>query len=373
MPFLFTAALDTSCPAIAGGARIDQLDRCGHYARWEEDLEEARALGVDALWYGPPYYRTHLAPDHHDFECVEEPLARLRALGVDVIAELCRFGVPSWLAGFGDPAFPVLFADHARAFARRFPWVRCYTPVSETLTCAVRSALTGEWNDAAHDDASFVRVLRNLCMAHELAVEAILVERPDAVFVHRETLPRAPEGRSKKSPRWSAIRPLALDLMLGHELAPGAAAFLQEHGVPSNDLSYFRERRAEGRRWLAVSDAALDTAGRSELAAGCVERYGAPLLIPASLPAPVAPAAHLRAECDRTLSLRGTLARVHGFAWPALLDSVSWEHGASVRANAVRADGLLGLDRTRSEAGAEFAALARRWRPAFRVPLAAQR
>jgi len=373
MPFLFAAALDSSCPAIAGGTRIDQLDRCGHYARWEEDVEQARALGVDALWYGPPYYRTHLAPDHHDFTCVEEPLLRLRALGIDVIAELCRFGVPSWLAGFGDPAFPVLFADHARAFARRFPWVRCFTPVSETLACASRSALTGEWNDAARDEGTFVRVLRNLCLAHELAVEAILAERPDAVFVHRETLPAAPAGRPDGALRWSAVRPLALDLMLGHELAPGAGAFLQAHGVPSNELSYFRERRAEGRRWLAVSDAALDAAGRSELAAGCIERYGAPLLLAAALPAPEDAAAHLRDECERTLALRAALARVHGFAWPALLDHVGWERGASVRGNAVRGEGLLTMSREHSRAGHAFQELARRWGPAFRVPLAAQR
>ena len=373
MPFLFAAALDTSCPAIAGGARIDQLDRCGHYARWDEDLELARSLGVDTLWYGPPYYRTHIAPDHHDFECVEEPLARLRALGIDVIAELCRFGVPSWLDGFGDPAFPVLFADHARAFARRFPWVRCFTPVSEILTCATRSALTGEWNEAARDEGAFARVLRNLCMAHELAVEAILAERPDAVFLHRETLPTAPAGRPKDALRWTAVRPRALDLMLGHELAPGAGAFLQRHDVPSNELSYFRERRAAGRRWLTVTDASLDGAQRSELAAGCIERYGAPLLMAATLPAQGDIAAHLRAECDRTLALRGTLSRVHGFAWPSLLDHVSWTRGASVKKNTVHAEGLVSLARARSAAGHEYEMLARRWRPAFRVPLAAQR
>ena len=58
-------------------------------------------------------------------------------LGVEVIADLCRFGVPSWLGGFQDPAFPVLFAEYARAFARRFPWVRCFTPVSDILQCAI--------------------------------------------------------------------------------------------------------------------------------------------------------------------------------------------------------------------------------------------
>ena len=366
MPFLFAAAIDTSCPTLAGGARVDQLDRGGHYARWEEDFELARALGVDALWYGPAYYRTHLAPDHHDFACVEEPMARLRALGIDVIAELCRFGVPSWLGGFQDPAFPVLFAEHARAFARRFPWVRCYTPVSEVLTCAAASALSGDWNECARDDASFVRALRNLCLAHELAVEAILAEQPDAVFVHRETAAARPAAgmEAGDGARWHALRFAALDLMMGHELAPGVGAYLQRHGVPVHELSFFRERRAAGRRWLGVS---------VEIAAAGLARYGAPLFPVASLPAGADPAALVRTECEGTLALRGTLAKVHGFAWPALTHTVGWERGASVLGNAVRDNGLGTLTREVSAAGDAFAMLVRRWRPAFRVPLAAQR
>jgi beta-glucosidase/6-phospho-beta-glucosidase/beta-galactosidase len=55
----------------------------------------------------------------------------LQTSGIEVMADLCHFGVPSWLGGFQDPAFPVLFAQYARAFARRYPWVRYFTPVNE--------------------------------------------------------------------------------------------------------------------------------------------------------------------------------------------------------------------------------------------------
>jgi beta-glucosidase len=292
-----------------------------------------------------------------------------------VIAELCRFGVPSWLGGFQDPAFPVLFAEHARAFARRFPWVRCYTPVSETLVCATASALTGEWNDAVRDEGTFVRVLVHLCRAHELAVEAILAERPDAVFVHRERVPIPPPSALDAAAglRWSAVRPLGLDLMLGREFPAGAGAWLQRHGVPSNELSFFRERRAVGRRWLAASDVGADAAGRGDLSAGVLARYGIPLLVLAAPAGDADRAALLAEEGARTVALRRTYARVHGFAWPALTDAVGWERGASVRANAVHADGLLSLARTRTAAGEAYARLAREWRPPFRVPLAAQR
>ena len=52
--------------------------------------------------------------------------------------------------------------------------------------------------------------------------------------------------------RLNGLKHLSLDLTLGHELAPGMARFLNEHGVTSNDLSFFRERRAVGQRWLGV-------------------------------------------------------------------------------------------------------------------------
>src|ERR671933_1971071 len=94
-----------------------------------------------------------------------------------------------------------------------------------------------------------------MCMAHELAVEAILAERPDAVIVQSESVEHFhPAGRAAaaESERWNALKFLALDLTLGRELAPGMAGYLNAHGVTSNDLSFFRERRAAGQRWLGM-------------------------------------------------------------------------------------------------------------------------
>ena len=52
------------------------------------------------------------------------------------IVDLCHFGVPDWIGNFQNPDFPKLFADYARAFAERFPWVQLYTPVNEMFICA---------------------------------------------------------------------------------------------------------------------------------------------------------------------------------------------------------------------------------------------
>ena len=190
-PFLFATGVENSYPTIAGGVRIDQMDKCGHYARWEEDFALVRESGLNALRYGPPYYRVHTAPNTYDWDVCDAQMQRLRELELTVIADLCHFGVPSWLGGFQDPAFPVLFAEYARAFAHRYPWIRHFTPVNEIFIAANFSALKGWWNECEKSDRAFVRAIRNLCMAHELAVEAILSERPDAIIVQGDrALPR---------------------------------------------------------------------------------------------------------------------------------------------------------------------------------------
>ena len=254
-PFLFATGVENSYPTIAGGVRIDQMDKCGHYARWEEDFALVRESGLNALRYGPPYYRVHIAPNTYDWDVCDAQMQRLRELEITVIADLCHFGVPSWLGGFQDPAFPVLFAEYARAFARRYPWIRHFTPVNEIFVAASFSALEGWWNECETSERAFVRAMRNLCMAHELAVEAILSERPDAIIVQGESIEHfhAGPGAQMTAERMNGLAHLSLDLTTGHELALGMARFLNEHGVTSNDLSFFRERRAVGQRWLGVT------------------------------------------------------------------------------------------------------------------------
>ena len=379
MTFLFGTTIDSGYPTVAGGHRIDRMDLCGHYARWEEDFGLVRELGLDTLRYGPAYYRVHVAPDVYDWETCDEPMRRLRELGITVVADLCHFGVPTWLGGFQDPAFPVLFAEYARAFARRYPWVRHFTPVNRIHTAATRSALPGEGNEREASDGAYVRALRNLCMAHELAVETILGERPDAIIVQTESLERChPAGRdaAREAEHRNALWQLGLDLTLGHELGPRMAGFLNAHGVTSNDLSFFRERRAHDRRWLGIAFAPeheqrvaasgrVSTARRAlgfrRLASEAWRRYRLPLFVAETGRAGRYALPWLRAQWDDTLALRAAGVPISGFAWHSLTDQVSWRRDglASVR---VQASGLLDLRRRERPVATTYRELATKWR-----------
>jgi beta-glucosidase/6-phospho-beta-glucosidase/beta-galactosidase len=382
---LFCTGIENSYPTLPDGRRIDQMDKCGHYARWEEDFGLVREQGLQALRYGPPYYRTHAGPGRFDWSYADEPMQRLRDLRIEVIADLCHFGVPSWLHGFQDEAFPVLFADYARAFARRYPWVRYFTPVNEIFVAASFSALRGWWNECLTGDASFVRAMRNLCMAHELAVEAILAERPDAIFVQSESLERFhPIGKSshRATSHLNAIRFLSLDLTLGHELAPGMAAYLNQNGVTSNDLSFFRERRAIGQRWLGLdfyptcehrvaSTGRCTTARRGHgflsLATEYYQRYHLPLFhCETNRVSPLA-VDWLHSQWRDILQLKALGIPVMGFTWYSLIDQIDWQYGLRIERNAVHPVGLYDLSRRPRPVAAAYRDIVGGWQ-AGRLP-----
>jgi beta-glucosidase len=386
-PFLFTTGIENSYPTIAGGTRIDQMDKCGHTGRWAEDFALVQASGLNALRYGPPYYRTHLGPGTFDWSQADAQMERLRELGVTVIADLCHFGVPDWLGSFQNPAFPVLFANYARAFASRYPWVRHYTPVNEIFICANFSALQGWWNECEASEGAFVRAIRNLCMAHELAVEAILGPRPDAIIVQGESIehfePRGVDAAAVAA-RWNALKCLSLDLTMGHSLAPGMLALLSEHGVTSNDLSFFREQRAVGQRWLGVDyyptcEHVVSSTGRVQTARTTAigfralvtqyyERYRLPIFHCETNRVSEHAVAWLDQQWADILALRSAGIPVMGFTWYSLTDQIDWQHALRVERNDLHRVGMFDLKRQIRPVGRRYQEIIRQWRPLLDVP-----
>ena len=383
LPFLFATAIDGGYPVLPDGERQDQADRCGHYGRWEEDFALVRALALTALRYSPSYYRVHVAPGEYDWSSCDAPMRRLAELGVAVIADLCHYGAPGWLRGFQDPAFPLQFAEYARAFAQRYPMVRHFAPVHEIFVTARRSALEGRWNDGSASEGAFVRTVRNLCMAHELAVEAILDLRPDAVIVQAEAAEHfhaAGVNAVRAAERWNAMRLIPLDLTLGREPAPGMASLLSDHGVTATDLAFFRSPgRARGERWLGLtyrpshehrvpSSGRLTTSrhglGFRRLALEYHQRYRLPIMhLGTSRESRFAPA-WLRAQWEDVLALRRAGVRVTGFTWDALTD-----RGAPAASPAEPLTvGLADLDRRPRPVGAAYRDLVARWRRVLEAP-----
>jgi beta-glucosidase/6-phospho-beta-glucosidase/beta-galactosidase len=186
--FIFATGIENSIPTIDNGrVRMDQMEKCGHYRYWRTDFELVRELGVRALRYGAPLHTTWLGPGKYDWSFADETFGELRRMNIVAIVDLCHFGVPDWVGNFQNPDFPALFAQYARAFATRYPWIQLYTPINEMSICALFSALYGWWNEQMTSDRAFVAALKHIVKANILAMREILQVRPDALFVQSES------------------------------------------------------------------------------------------------------------------------------------------------------------------------------------------
>jgi beta-glucosidase/6-phospho-beta-glucosidase/beta-galactosidase len=199
------------------GTWRDQLREGGHYGRIG-DLDAVAGLGLKKLRY--PVLWEHVAPERPgecDWRWHDGRLGRLRELGVTPIAGLVHHGGGPRYTDLLDPRFPALLAEQAGRTARRYPWIRSWTPVNEPLTTARFSGLYGHWHPHRRDQASFLRILANECRAVLLSMRAIRSAVPDAELVQTEdlgktfsTAPLAYQAAYENERRW-----LGLDLLQG--------------------------------------------------------------------------------------------------------------------------------------------------------------
>ena len=131
---MFSTGIENSYPTIrlpdGTTKRVDEMEKCGHYKRWKDDFRLVTEMGIRYLRYGPPLYTTHTGAGKYDWSFCDETFNGMRDLKITPIVDLCHFGVPDWIGNFQNPDWPELFADYARAFARRFPWAKYSTPLN---------------------------------------------------------------------------------------------------------------------------------------------------------------------------------------------------------------------------------------------------
>src|SRR5918997_1654313 len=250
--FIFATGIECSYPTITGRdgtrRRIDEMEKCFHYQRWRDDLRLVRELGIRHLRYGPPYYRMHVGSGVYDWSFSDEVFAAMRRLEIEPIVDLCHFGVPDWIENFQNADWPAHFAEYARAFARRYPWVGWYTPVNEIFVCAKLSTLHGFWNEQLRSEKAFVTALKHLCRANLLAIETIMRVRGEVLFVQSESAEYVHQGCQDpemiaKADWENQRRFLSFDLLYAHTVRDDVRAYLGRCGLDDTDYAWFMNQR----------------------------------------------------------------------------------------------------------------------------------
>ena len=369
---ILATGIECSYPTITGRngkrQRIDQLEKCFHYQRWRDDLQLVRELGIRYLRYGPPYYRMHSSPDTYDWSFSDEVFAKMRRLQIEPIVDLCHFGVPDWIGDFQNPDWPASFAQYARAFARRYPWVRWYTPVNEIYVCAKLSALHGLWNEQLRSEESFVTALKHMCRANLLAIDAILHERSDALFVQSESGECFHQGSQDpeivaQADFENQRRFLSFDLLYAHPVRDDIRAYLRQCGLDDAEYAWFMNHRLSDRiimgndfyrrnEQLVMPGGGMaptgDVYGWYLITRQYYERYRRPLMHTETnnigTGAVEAPGWLWRQFLNVQL-MHAEGIPVLGFTWYSLTDQMDWDVALRDERNMVNPVGLYDLDR----------------------------
>jgi len=363
--FMFATGIECSNPTIDGGrTRRDQLEECGHYARWRDDLRLTRDLGLKVLRYGLPIHRIHLGPGKYDWEFADLVMAELHRLELTPILDLLHFGVPDWLGNFQNPELPVHFADYCGAVAQRYPWVRYYTPVNEIYVSARMSAKDGLWNEQLKDDRAFVTALKHLVAASILGTQMIAKHRPDCIIVQSESAEYLHEARAVPSAEVRLInmqRFISLDLLYAKPFDADVAYWLQDNGLTREEYDWFMAGEPPGYQIMGndyygrnerilLPDGSMcpaqDVFGWYQITHEYYQRYQKPVMHTETnvFEAGEAPS-WLWKQWMNVLRMRRDGVPVLGFTWYSLIDQIDWDVALAVKNGTVNPCGLYDLDR----------------------------
>ncbi len=381
---MFATGIENSVPTIDGGrTRVDEMESCRFYERWRDDFALVEEMGIRYLRYGPPIHRTWLAEGRYDWAFADETFAELKRRNIVPIVDLCHFGVPDWVGNFQNPDFPALFGDYARDFARRYPWVQLYTPVNEMFICATFSARYGWWNEQGTTDATFVRALGNIVKANVLAMRAILLARPDAIFIQSESseyFHAENPAAISRAEILNSQRFLTLDLNYGRRVDSEMYEYLLDNGMTRDEYHFFLDNRLKqhsilGNDYYVTNEhrvradgsttASGEVFGYDEITRQYHDRYLLPVMHTETnmVEGPLGTEAvdWLWKQWANVLRVRNTGTPIVGFTWYSLTDQVDWDTALREKNGRVNALGLFDLDRNIRAVGRAYKQLITDW------------
>ncbi len=363
--FMFATGIECSYPTIDNGkTRRDQLDECGHYEHWKTDLRLVKDLGLKVLRYGLPYYKVNRGHGRYDWEFADQVMAEMKRLKITPILDLLHFGVPDWIGDFQNPELPVLFAEYAGAVAKRYPWVRYYTPVNEIFVTAKLSAKEGLWNEQLKTDRGFVTALKHLVAASTLATHRIAKQRPDCVIVQSESAEYVHEACASKSDKITLLNKLrfaSLDLLYAHPPDADVLMYLFDNGMTKKEYEWKMAGEPPGYQVMGndyygknekihlpdgTEITAEDVMGWYQMTKEYYERYKKPVMhTETNFFDPDKCPGWLWKQWINVLRIRKDGIPVLGFTWYSLTDQIDWDTALAKKNGTVNPCGLYDLNR----------------------------
>lgn len=363
--FMFATGIECSYPTIENGKlRRDLLEECGHYERFEEDLNLIKELGLQVVRYGLPYYKINFAPGKYDWEFADLAMQKIQELELTPVLDLMHFGVPDWIGNYQNPELPVHFADYAAQVAERYPWVRFYTPVNEIYVTARISAKEGVWNEQLKSDRAFVTAIKHAVAASILATHEIAKRRNDCIIIQAESAEYLHEAHavvSEETRLFNKRRLIALDLLYAHPPDADIYRYLLDNGLTREEYDWFMAGEPPGfqimgndyygrNERIRLPDGSFaiaeDVLGWYQITHEYYRRYRKPVMHTETnvFEAEDAPT-WLWKQWFNILRMRADGVPVLGFTWYSLIDQVDWDIELAEKRGNINACGLFDLNR----------------------------
>lgn len=363
--FMFATGIECSYPTIDHGKiRRDELAECGHYEHWKEDFNLVKELGLHVLRYGLPYYSIQKSADKFDWSFADEVMDGLKRLKITPILDLMHFGVPDWIGNFQNPELPVLFAKYAGAVAKRYPWVRFYTPVNEMYVTAKLSAKEGIWNEQLKSDRAYVTAIKNIVAACIMATHQIASYKPDCIIVQSESEEYVHQAYTDKSPEVTMMnktRFIPLDLLYAHPPDADVCMYLLDNGLTREEYDWFMAGEPPGyqitgtdyygrNEHILMKDGrrlnASDVLGWYLITKEYYDRYKKPVMhTETNTFDPQEAPNWLWKQWMNILRMRKDGVPVLGFTWYSLIDQVDWDIALSEKRGKINECGLFNMIR----------------------------
>lgn len=238
-------------PWPATGRTLDEYELTQHYAKWREDLDLIKELGVTHARYGIPWHRINPARGKWDWTFADQTLERMLELGIEPIVDLVHYGLPRWIEGaYTNPDFPKYMAEYAGWTAQRFKGrIHLWTPLNEPRVTAWYCGKLGWWPPFKRGWRGFLEVMIGVARGMVETTRALraiddenVAVQVDATDLYESTDPSLAEEVARRQ----EIVFLALDLISGRVTEEHSLyQWLLKNGVKERDLDWFRANAIE--------------------------------------------------------------------------------------------------------------------------------
>ena len=353
-------------PAKDGSRRLlDVYLQMQHYEKWKADLQLASAVGVNCIRYSVPWYRSEPSPSTYDWSCIDGPIQYLvNELKIIPVLDIIHYGTPAWMEdGIADDRFSDALSAYTAAMATHFRGiVNHYTLQNEPQVNALFCGGVGRWPPYEHSPEAWSKLGVKLAKSAVQQERALREAAPESIVISAEPFVFAAIGRTFFQ-RVERTSPAARDLLTSAAIFPSClsqgrvdashpmAAFLQQHGIPAQDIEWFQSNFAEpdiyGVNYYpeienqalkgdyttmpnlsleeAAHRAAAFTEDRLRFAYGY---YRAPIYLTETSAGLTAEkkTAYMEALYNSILTLRGEGIPIRGLNWWPLFETIQWDY-----------------------------------------------